>query len=68
MQLLDLPELIRDLLNIIAEIRIRLHQMQISAQADPVNPLSEQGAPDADPVFFGIQRRVSALHEGRQAA
>ncbi|MNW66718.1 hypothetical protein D3C74_452170 [compost metagenome] len=68
MQLFNLSELIGNLLDVVTEIRVRLDQMQVSAQANPVNRLPEQRAPDIDPVFFGIQSRVPALHKGRRAA
>ncbi|MNN86716.1 hypothetical protein D3C81_2041600 [compost metagenome] len=68
MQLFNLSELIGNLLDVVTEIRIRLNQMQVAPETDPVNWLPEQRAPDVDPVFFGIQGRVPALHKGRRTA
>ena len=61
-------EFIPHLFYIIAEIRIILHQMQISSQADPLYRLTQKRPSHAVPVLFRLQRGISALHKGRRAA
>ena len=64
----DGAEFVGDLLDVIAEIREILHQMQVSAQADSLHRLAQQRAAHAVPVFLRFQRGITALHEGRRSA
>ena len=65
MHLFYLPEFICQLLNIVTEIRMIFHQMQIASQPDTFCRLSYQRPAYADPVLFGIQCGIPALRECR---
>src|SRR5699024_1839589 len=56
------------LLDVVAEIREILYQMQVSAQSDSLHGLTQQRAAHAVPVFLCLQRGISSLHEGGRSA
>ena len=60
----QLAELIAHALHIIDEFRKRTGQLQVSAVADAVDGLAQDGAPRCHPVFLGLPHRVAALVEG----
>ena len=61
-------ELVRHLLYVVAEIRVRLCQMQITAKADSVHRLAKERPADTYPVFFCVQNRIATLRKSRRSA
>ena len=67
-QRLQLPEFVRDLLDVILKIREILGQVQISAKTDSLHGHPQQRPAYPHPVFFSVRSRISALHKGRRTA
>ena len=64
----DKPKLVGDLFNIVTEVRVILHQMEIAPKPDSIDLRTQQSPSHAVPVFLRIQRGVAALCKGGQAA
>ena len=62
--LIQQPELVAHRLDIVHEIRELQRQLQISAVANAVDGLAQDGSAGGDPVFPGFLHRVAPLVEG----
>ena len=60
----QLAELVAHALHIVDEFRERAGQLQITAVADAVDGLAQDGAARRHPVFLRLAHRVAALMEG----